>query len=145
MRDNFSVYKDVQFHHHMHLSMRWGDMDAYGHVNNALYLRYLESARFAYFEQHCLPLLQGKMPRVVLADIRCRFEKEIIYPSDLVIKNKIVRLGQSSFDFYSRIEVQNVLRAQALATMVWMSNTSHRPMPIPADVYQHLQSLESLN
>ncbi len=32
------------------VSVRWGDMDAMGHVNNVIYLQYLESARIGYFE-----------------------------------------------------------------------------------------------
>ena len=40
-----------QFVHSMRIPIRWGDMDAMGHVNNTVYFRYIESARIAWLEQ----------------------------------------------------------------------------------------------
>ncbi len=62
------------FKHQMQIDIRWGDMDAYGHVNNTIFFRYFEMARFCYFEALGLDD-KGMMPTVVLAKIQCQFKK----------------------------------------------------------------------
>ena len=62
--------------HTMRMPIRWGDMDAMGHVNNTVYFRYLETARIAWFDQAgCTPDPRGEGPVIVNAD--CTFLKQL--------------------------------------------------------------------
>ena len=63
--------------------VRWGDMDAYGHVNHTVFFRYLESARVA-----CLAAVCGKapLPMLVVADIGCKFLEELVLPAQAEVR-----------------------------------------------------------
>lgn len=132
------------FSHHFPISIRWGDMDAYGHVNNTIYYRYFESARIDYFERHVLPLIGNEMPIVVLAEMQCKFEKEICYPADIVVKSKINRLGNSSFSVYAEIWHQERRCAHSSATLVWLNGKTKAPQAIPEAVAAAIKQLEQL-
>lgn len=58
----------------------WGDMDAFGHVNNAVYYRYIESARICYFEE--LNIFQQDIYTVV-ASSQCQYLRPLFYPDQL--------------------------------------------------------------
>lgn len=133
----------VLYRHRFPLSVRWGDMDAYGHVNNTLFFRYLESARFAYIEDVCLHLLP-EMPMVVLADMHCHFQAQLHYPAEIVVKSAITRLGNSSFDLHAQIWQGERLCATSKAVMVWFDPLTNRPMRIPAEVAQAIRVYEGL-
>lgn len=45
------------------IPIRWGDMDAYGHVNNTVYFRYMEQARVEWIEAMRIPVRPGGMGR----------------------------------------------------------------------------------
>ena len=75
----------------------WGDMDAFGHVNNTIYLRYFESARVRYFD--AVPELAGfegnEIP--VVANISCSYKRPVKYPDTLTIKVGVASMGKASF------------------------------------------------
>ena len=90
------------FHSVLEMTVRWGDMDAYQHVNNTLYFRYLESARIAYFTD----LKFGGRPSgvaPVLHSATCRFRFPVTYPDTVLIASKVVELGPDRFKVYQRI------------------------------------------
>jgi acyl-CoA thioester hydrolase len=62
--------------HQMHIPMRWGDMDAMGHVNNTTYFRYLETVRIEWMRSiGCQPDPQGEGP--VIVNAFCNFYKQL--------------------------------------------------------------------
>mgnify|MGYP001554617012 CR=1 FL=1 len=70
--------------------VRWGDMDAYGHVNNAMYLTYFESARIAYFHALALPgwvKPEGVGP--IVHSTTCRYRIPVEYPDTLRVGTRI--------------------------------------------------------
>src|SRR5690606_29824499 len=66
------------------IPVRWGDMDAYGHVNNTLYFRYFEEARFQWMLEKGLPIKSDTHPVVVT--IGCTFMRPIYHPDVLRIE-----------------------------------------------------------
>jgi acyl-CoA thioester hydrolase len=62
------------------IPMRWGDMDAMGHVNNTVYFRYMEQARIAWFDR----LMPERGARgglgIVVVSSACNFRKPLAYP-----------------------------------------------------------------
>lgn len=135
--------KVLDFRHHFPLTVRWGDMDAYGHVNNMFFFKYLESARFGYIEDVCMAHLDA-IPVVVLADIRCHFQAQLHYPAQIVVKSKVVRLGNSSFDLHAEIWEGGRLCASSQAVMVWFDPHSNRPMRIPENVAAAIRAYEGI-
>jgi acyl-CoA thioester hydrolase len=71
----FELPDHKKFVHQMVIPIRWGDMDAMGHVNNTVYFRYMETVRIDWFETiNCRvnPLGQGP----VIVNAFCNFYKQ---------------------------------------------------------------------
>lgn len=78
----------------------WGEMDALGHVNNAVYFRYFETARMKYFTDAALfKVLTANNPNIgpILAHTSCKFIQPLIYPDTINVGVRIMNLGHTSF------------------------------------------------
>lgn len=79
------------------IELRFADLDAYGHVNNATYFTYLETARVKLFHDKFIELMdQSVLFLVVKAE--CEYKLPIELKDDLVISLEMARVGNSSFD-----------------------------------------------
>ncbi|HEY8356948.1 MAG TPA: thioesterase family protein [Ramlibacter sp.] len=120
--------------HTMTVPIRWGDMDAMGHVNNTLYFRYLEAARIEWFGViGCQVNPQGEGP--VIANAFCNFHKQLEYPGDAVVKMYVSDPGRSSFESWatiSRADDPDVVYASGGATTVWVDFPKQKSAPLPA-------------
>lgn len=95
------------------LTVLWGDMDAFQHVNNTVYLRWCESARLIFFEHTGLIQTQkstGIGP--ILASIQCRFRAPVLYPDTVSVHSTLTRMGTQDF------ELQHTIRSQQLQKIV---------------------------
>lgn len=115
------------------LPIRWGDMDAMGHVNNTLYFRYLEIVRIDWFRSlDCVPDPRGTGPLIVNAF--CNFHKQLEFPGDIVVKMYASDPGRSSFETWATIERtddRGVVYASGGATTVWVDFPAQKSVPIP--------------
>lgn len=119
------------------LEVRWRDLDAYDHVNNASYLTFIEEARIRWFGTLPGPWRSaGAEP--VLARIETSFKRPVAHPATLVVRLHAVRVGNSSLAIGHRIEDRRSgeLCADGLAVLVWVSPTDGRPVPLPQMVRQ---------
>jgi acyl-CoA thioester hydrolase len=75
--------------------VRWGDMDALGHVNNILYLQYFETARIEYLMRLGMeaPGPTWREYGLILASIACRFRLPVTYPDTLVVGTRVAAMG----------------------------------------------------
>ena len=80
------------------LSVQWGDMDAYGHVNNTVFFRYFESARMAYFER-CGFTKSHIDERIgaILHSTSCRFRQPLFYPDRVVVGARVSKMEADRF------------------------------------------------
>ncbi len=63
------------------IPVRWGDMDAFGHVNNTNFFRYFEVLRIAYFDaMQLLDYMERTSIGPILAETQCRFRRPLTYP-----------------------------------------------------------------
>lgn len=119
--------------HTMVVPIRWGDMDAMGHVNNTVYFRYLETARIAWFGAiGCQVNPQGEGPLIVNAF--CNFHKQLEYPGDAVVKMYVSDPGRSSFESWatiSRADDPETVYASGGATTVWVDFPKQKSAPLP--------------
>lgn len=115
------------------LSIRWGDLDAYGHVNNAAYLTYLEECRLRWFETLPEPWYQ-EHAAPVLASSHLEFRRSIVWPEELIVETRATRVGNSSLTLAHRIvsaRDPGTLYLEATVVMVWVDRTSGRAVPLP--------------
>jgi acyl-CoA thioester hydrolase len=115
------------------MPIRWGDMDAVGHVNNTLYFRYLEIARIDWLTSlDCVLRAGGTGPLIVNAF--CNFHKQLEFPGDLRVKMYASDAGRSSFESWATIErtdAPGVVYASGGATTVWVDQAAQRSVPLP--------------
>ena len=119
--------------HTMEIPIRWGDMDAMGHVNNTLYFRYLEVARIDWFERiGCRVNPQGEGPLIVNAF--CNFHRQLEYPGTTVVNMYVSDPGRSSFESWAtitRTDDVHTVYASGGATTVWVDFPRQKSVPLP--------------
>ena len=125
--------QEKKLFHTSTMPIRWGDMDAMGHVNNTLYFRYLEIARLEWFDRVGCPVNPaGEGP--VIANAFCNFHKQLEYPGDIVVKMYVSAPGRSSFESWvtiERVDSPGVVYASGGATTVWVDFPKQKSVPMP--------------
>jgi acyl-CoA thioester hydrolase len=115
------------------IAVRWGDMDAYGHVNNAMYMRYLEEARVQLLAQMGAQM-DGNGVDPVVINVGCTFMQPVVYPDTLTIRCFIAEPGRSSFMTYYEIFSQRQPDkpvSDGYAKVVWMDHHTGKSVPLP--------------
>jgi len=86
------------------IPVAWGEMDAFGHVNNAVYFRYFETARSVYFEQSGMfQLMKETGEGPILAAINCRFKVPVVYPDKLLVGVRVVSVEDDRYTINHRV------------------------------------------
>lgn len=86
------------------LPVRWGDLDALNHVNNTVYMRYIDEARAQLYDRAGVPVPGDRAS--LLVHMACDFHKSMTYPATAVVSLIFKRLGRSSMAFDFTIETQ---------------------------------------
>lgn len=128
---------------HFGVEVRWGDMDALGHVNNTVFFRYLESARIAWFDAQGMARWAGSAsegPGLVRTDLN--FRRQVRYPARLQVETSVTRIGDRSFDHVYRIVdlAAGEVCADGSATMVWVDYALGRAVPLPSPLRAALEA-----
>ena len=123
------------------VTVQWGDMDALGHVNNARYFTWFESARIALFERVGLASVGTPAVGPILAHTRCDFLAPVTYPAELVAGTRIERLGNSSFTMgyaiaHAAAPDEPVARGEGVVVLI--DYTGGGKVRIPEDLRERL-------
>jgi acyl-CoA thioester hydrolase len=129
----FEIPEEKRLVYEMAIPIRWGDMDAMGHVNNTLYFRYFETIRIEWMHKvGGPPDPQGEGP--VIVNAFCTFIKQLEYPGDILARHFVANPGRTSFDTYltlERTDRPGVIYAEGGATMVWVNFRQQKSVPLP--------------
>ncbi len=126
--------------------VRWGDMDAFGHVNNTVFFRYFESARIAYFDRIGWWEVQQKTGiGPILADTSCRFRRPLTYPDTLQVGTSVRDLGKDRFqmDYVIWSEKLQTVAAEGTSLIVSYHYGEHHKAPLPTELREAIERLES--
>jgi len=122
----------------MHIPIRWGDMDAMGHLNNTTYFRYLETIRIDWFRSiGCVPDPKGEGP--VIVNAFCNFYKQLEYPGDVLLRMYVSEPGRTTFESWGtmeRADAPGVIYAAGGATTIWVNFPSQKAATLPDWVRQ---------
>jgi acyl-CoA thioester hydrolase len=117
----------------MVIPIRWGDMDAMGHVNNTLYFRYLEIIRIEWLHRAGgAPDPMGEGP--VIVNTFCNFLKQLEYPGDILAKHYVADPGRTSFNTFitlERTDEPGAIYASGGAKTVWVNFPQQKSAPLP--------------
>jgi acyl-CoA thioester hydrolase len=129
----FELPADKKFVHEVVIPVRWGDMDAMGHVNNTLYFRYMEVVRLDWiFKVGGSTDLSGQGP--VIVNAFCNFLRQLTFPGDARVTMYVAEPGRSSFETYHTIERTDepgVIYAEGGARTVWTDYAAKKSAPLP--------------
>jgi len=120
--------------HEMTFPVRWGDMDAMGHVNNANYFRYMEIVRLDWLRAMGERLDHRTVEGLVIINAFCTFHKQFEYPADILARMYVSEPGRTSFESWTtmtRVEEPDAVYASGGATIVWADYTKQKSVPLP--------------
>ena len=122
-------------------AVAWGDMDAFGHVNNTVYYRYMESARILYFD--ALDIFLTDVFTVV-ASSQCQYLKPVFYPDTLSVATRIEELRNSALrmSYVLWSEKQQAVIAQGEAVIVCVDKINMKKTAIPECVRLKMKEIE---
>ncbi len=124
--------------------IHWGELDALGHVNNARYFTWFESARMKLFEQVGLPFTGVPAVGPILAHTSCDFLAPVRYPAEILAGARIDELGNTSFtmEFGAALaESPDRLVARGQGVIVLIDYGSGTKVTIPDDLRDRLKTL----
>ncbi len=138
----------AEFRFYYPLEIRYGDLDAQRHVNNARYFTYMEQGRVRYF-QH-LGLWDGRDfddVGIILLEINCTFKAPMYYGQAVRLGVRTVRLGNKSIEMEHRFEDQGTgaVLAEGRATLVSYDYHRNRSRPIPESWRAAIAQFEGLD
>lgn len=124
----------------------WADLDAYGHVNNAVYLRWFENARFHYFELVGVVALHAQENKgPILAHTEVDFLAPVRFPEDLLASVRVTRVGNTSFTMENAIWSlgQNRLCARGKNVIVMVDyDAGAEKISVPEPIRAAIRALE---
>jgi acyl-CoA thioester hydrolase len=121
------------------IAIRWGDMDAMGHVNNTVYFRFMEQARIGWFEALVPQGAAWRTHGIVIVNASCNFKRPLNYPGTVEVKVFAGPPGGSSVPTFYELIFNDSLYADGAATVVFVDMETQKPMRIPDELRARLQ------
>lgn len=117
------------------IEVRFRDCDSLGHVNNSVYLTYLEQTRIAHWRSLWNfgdAALSADMPGVILARVECDYKRPIKWGDVVDVRMRVTDVGRTSFRYeYEVVDQQARIVAVAKTVQVMYDYRAERPVPVP--------------
>ncbi|GAA5535140.1 thioesterase family protein [Deinococcus aluminii] len=113
--------------HRTEIQMRYGDIDGMGHLNNAVYVQYLETSRVLLMRDLGV---RDEDDRSVLARLELDYRQEVRWGQRVTVETLVEGVGRSSWTVVSRLTADGQPCAFARTVQVRV-NAAHRPEPLP--------------
>ncbi|MGK7311029.1 MAG: acyl-CoA thioesterase [Candidatus Longimicrobiales bacterium M2_2A_002] len=121
----------------------WGDMDAFGHVNNTVFFRWFETARITFLEAIGFTAggdAGGIGP--ILASTSCRFRRPVTYPATVTVGVRAESVEDDRFTHrYRVVDSTDEVVAEGVAVVVSYDYGTGEKAPIPAEVRTAIERL----
>lgn len=114
------------------IPVRARDIDIFNHVNNSVYLTYMEEARWKWFlEQGFREKLKDGM---AIVEARLAFKRPIVFPNNILIKTYLAEVGKTSFTVHHQLSLEEdpeTLCTTADIKIVFFDLQTLKPILIP--------------
>ena len=140
--------KPEKFKFQTAIKVNWGDMDAFGHVNNVIFLRYFETARAEYFSYHRIWENSGRNPSdgMVMSHIELDYRKQILYPEIITVYVGLESVQSRKFtvacSFYNS---ENECAASGFGEFIWFDFVNGKMTSVPEKIFQIFKEENSAN
>src|ERR1700686_4049257 len=136
-----SLPKLGDFPSRTHEKLRYGDTDRQGHVNNAVFVTFLETGRVAMLEAGERPAREAGFS-FVIARLVLDYRAEIFWPGTVEIGTAVKAIGNSSTTFIQALFQGDKCVATAESVLVQVDNETHRSAPLSATARAFLEQLK---
>jgi acyl-CoA thioester hydrolase len=137
-----------QFKHKINIKVRFSDLDAMQHVNNATYLTYLEEARIEYFNKIFNRSRSDLNFQAVVGKIEISYLYPIELGDDVEVYTRVSKLGNKSADVEHLIAVKKgnkiINSAESITKLVFYDYKNKTTKLIPEEVKQIIKKFEGL-
>lgn len=126
-------YSKSDFRYFETITLRWADNDSYGHVNNAHYYSFFDTAVDGFLMHHAMrSVLAGEYQTLVVAS-ECRYLRQVSSPGIIQVGVRLGRLGRSSIVYEVAVfnDEADEAAAQGLFVHVCVNRATQRPVDIP--------------
>jgi acyl-CoA thioester hydrolase len=125
------------------IPIRWGDMDAMGHVNNTVYFRYMEQTRISWFDALAPDDEAWNSTGVVIANAVCNYLRPMTYPGTVEVRLSIGPVGGSSVPthYEMRVDDDPAPYADGSAVVVFIGLKTQKPVRIPETIRERLERI----
>ena len=127
------------------LPIQWGDLDAYGHVNNLVYLKWFEAARAVYAARVGVEVVRQQQGiGAVVAALSCKYLRQLSYPGHIFagVRATRVSLGSITLEFRIVDGQLGVPVAEGTCDAVLYDYATNEPVPIPDPIRSAVEELE---
>lgn len=116
----------------LHMSLRWGDLDAFGHANNTVFFRFFEEARITWLASLGLGG-DGEPTGPIIIKTSATFLKELNHPATVVVRTYAGKAGNTSLDNWHTVTDHETgeLYCEGYAKLVWFDRIAHTSTPLP--------------
>jgi acyl-CoA thioester hydrolase len=135
---------ESSFPYPIEIQVQWGEMDALGHVNNTMFIRYFETARVNMMQRTGLwNLYAEKGIMIVLAKIECNFIKPLYFPDTITAQARFKSIGRSSLVVEHQIisKQHGGIAATGDGVIVFTDPVTLKSTPIPDDIRERIVQL----
>lgn len=117
----------------MEMPIRWGDMDAMGHLNNTSYFRYMETIRIDWLNS-LQQVPAADREGIVIVNAFCNFYKQLEYPGQVLLRMYASDPGRTTFETWvtmERADAPGLIYAAGGATTMWVDFPQQKAMALP--------------
>ena len=134
-----------EFRHRTSLDVRFRDIDAFGHVNNAVFSTYAEQARVQYLLDVIGPTEPFERMPLILARLEIDFRSPILLGERVTVASRVDRIGSSSIGMRHRILAgdDERLAADVESVLVAYDYADAAPIPVPAEWRDRIGTYEA--
>ena len=129
----FELPQQKKLVYEMVIPIRWGDMDAMGHLNNGTYFRYLETCRIEWMRSiGFLPDARGD--GMIIVNAFCNFYRQLEYPGNVLTRLYLSDPGRTTLESWGtmeRAEQPGVVHAAGGATLMWVDFPNQKSKNLP--------------
>ena len=127
------------------IPVQWGELDAYGHINNTIFFRWFESARIEYLTRSgMVRTMERDQIGAILHSTGCRFRRPVFFPDTVEIGGRASEVGDDRFtmEYLVVSHEQDAVVGEGTGIIVAYDYAAHAKAPLPDDVRRGIASLE---
>lgn len=125
--------------------VHWGEMDAFGHVNNARFFTWFESSRIAFFQAAGIPTERRDAVAPILAAAHCDYLEPVVYPVRLVVGARATKLGNTSVTLEHAVWRQGAperVLARGTSVVVLLNYSTGEKVRVPDSIRGAITALQ---